>query len=194
MTQIRPTIVIFLALTIVTGLVYPAIVTGIAQVAFSHASANGSVIESTERRSARSLIGQAFDEPTLLLEPAVGDVAGPVQCRRVERIESWVRQTRPCTTRSAIGSPRCERPIRAIRQPVPIDLVTASASGLDPHISPAAAAYQVGRVARARGLTESRVEQLGGRSDRAAHVGRSSASRGSTCLQLNLSLDRDSPK
>jgi K+-transporting ATPase ATPase C chain len=189
-TQIRPTIVIFLALTVVTGLVYPAVVTGIAQVAFSH-RANGSVIESNGKAVGSELIGQTFTSPAYFWSRP--SATSPVPYNSGASSGSNLGPTNPAlhdAVRDRVAALRAADPGNT--QSVPIDLVTASGSGLDPHISPAAAAHQVGRVARARGMAESRVKELVADATEPATFGLLGEPRVHV-LRLNLSLDRGAP-
>ena len=145
--------------SVVTGLAYPAVVTGIAQLVFPR-QANGSLIVRDGKVVGSALIGQPFDDPKYFWGRPVGDRRRSPTTPARRRARTWARRTRRCSTRSRAASRRCARPTRATRAPVPVDLVTASGSGLDPHISPAAALYQVGRVAKARKLDEAAVRQL----------------------------------
>src|SRR5215831_14188552 len=144
--------------TIITGIAYPLIVTGIAQVAFKD-QANGSLIEKDGKVLGSRLIGQPFSDPKYFWSrpsatspmpynggSSSGSNQGPTNPALKEAVEGRVK-----ALREAGGDPS---------KPVPVDLVTASGSGLDPHISPAAAEYQVGRIARARSLPEDRVREL----------------------------------
>ena len=151
-TQLRPAISILVLLTVITGFIYPAVVTAIAQVAFPN-QANGSLITVDGQAVGSSLIGQAFDDPKYFWgrpsaagkgydgTASAGSNLGPTSKALIDRITASVDQMR-----AANGG-----------GPVPVDLVTTSGSGLDPDISPAAAEYQVARVATARGLTEDAV-------------------------------------
>jgi potassium-transporting ATPase KdpC subunit len=165
--EIRPAIVVLVALTLITGLVYPLVMTGIAQVAFPY-QANGSMIERDGKVVGSALIGQDFEsdkyfhgrlsattapdpkDPTKTV-PAPYNAAnsggsnlGPSNKALVDRVKGDLDKLQK------------ENP----GAPVPIDLVTTSASGLDPDISPQAALFQVPRVAKARNLPEERVHQL----------------------------------
>jgi potassium-transporting ATPase KdpC subunit len=165
--EIRPAIVMILAMTVLTGLVYPLAMTGIAQVAFPY-QAKGSLIEKDGKVIGSALIGQNFEKPeyfhgrpsaTTDTDPkdssktvpapynaanSSGSNAGPTSKALIERVQADVDKL------------KAENP----NTPVPIDLVTTSASGLDPEISPAAAMFQVPRVAKARGLEEGQVRRL----------------------------------
>lgn len=154
---IIPALLLFLALTLVTGLIYPLLVTGIAQLAFPH-EANGSLLVRDGKPIASALIGQPFQSPGYFwgrpsaTSPAdnaassTGSNLGPTNPALVEAVRARIQALRAADPGNTA--------------PIPVDLVTASASGLDPHISPAAAEYQVPRVARARRLTEQAVRQL----------------------------------
>ena len=157
-SHIRIGLILFLLFTLLTGVIYPLVVTAISQIAFPH-QANGSVVERNGRAVGSELIGQQFDDPRYFwgrlsatekvpynAASSSGSNLGPTNDdllkKLKERIET-LRQAHPDQ-----------------KGPIPVDLVTASASGLDPHISPAAAEYQVPRVAKARGLSEDSVRQL----------------------------------
>jgi len=153
--QIRPAIAIFALLTAITGVLYPLAVTGIAQALFPH-QANGSLIMIDGRIHGSALIGQQFDNPKYFwgrpsaagynAAASSGSNYGPMN----PALEEAVR-TRITTLKAADSE---------TRQPIPVDLVTTAASGLDPHISVAAALYQVPRVAAARGWSEAEVQSL----------------------------------
>jgi len=184
--MIRPALTLLGLFTVLTGFVYPAIVTGIAQVAFAK-QANGSLIRKDGQVIGSELIGQFFDEPgSFWSRPSA---TAPTPYNAGASTGSNLGPLNPAL-RDAVT-----QRVKALREadpgnnaPVPIDLVTTSGSGLDPHISPAAAYYQVARVARVRGLDPSRVRQLVD-----AHVeGRAFGLLGEPCvnvLELNLALN-----
>ena len=155
---LRPALTLFIALSIVTGLLYPLLVTGVAQTAFPH-QANGSLITQGGKAVGSELIGQAFTEPGHFWgRPSA---TTPMPYNASASGGSNLGPTNPALTdavKARIEALRAADPGNT--QPVPVDLVTASASGLDPHISPAAAAYQAERVARARSLPLAQVRAL----------------------------------
>ena len=157
-TQLRPALVLFVALSVLTGLVYPLAVTGIAQVAFPE-QANGSLVIQGGKVVGSTLIGQAFSDPKhFWSRPSAtspmpynganssGSNQGPLNPALADAVKARVAALRA-------ADPGNDKP-------VPVDLVTASASGLDPHISRAAADYQLARVAKARGVSEADVGRL----------------------------------
>ncbi len=165
--QIRPAILMIVVMTIITGLAYPLGITGLAQLVFPR-QANGSLIEKNGKVIGSTLIGQTFTSanyfhgrPSATTEPdpkdstktiptpyaadnSAGSNAGPTAKSLIERVTGDVKTLKD------------ENP----SAPVPVDLVTTSASGLDPDITPAGALFQVPRVAKARGMPEDRVRQL----------------------------------
>ena len=163
LAQLRAAVVSLLALTVITGVAYPLLVTGIAQAAFPH-QANGSLVVKDGKTLGSSLIGQSFDDPKYFWGrlSATSDSNGkPLAYNAAASTGSNLGPTNPALVDEVKGR------IEALHaadpgntQPIPIDLVTSSGSGLDPDISPAAAAYQVHRVAQARGLDEARMRQL----------------------------------
>jgi K+-transporting ATPase ATPase C chain len=144
-------------MTLLTGVAYPLLVTGIAQAAFPK-QANGSLIHDERGVRGSALIGQPFDDPKYFwsrlsgTSPAYNGAAssgsnlGPLNPALHDAVKARVEALRAADAGNGA--------------PVPVDLVTASGSGLDPHVSPAAAFYQAGRVAKARGLAEERVRKL----------------------------------
>jgi K+-transporting ATPase ATPase C chain len=187
---IRPALVLFGALTLVTGVLYPLAVTGVAQAAFP-AQANGGMVEHKGRQVGAILIGQAFTSPRYFWgRPSA---TGPMPNNASGSSGSNQAPLNPALVDAVKGR------IVALREadpantsPVPVDLVTASASGLDPEISVAAARYQAGRVAAARQLAPERVEAL-----MSAHtVGQTLGLFGEArvnVLALNLALDAEPP-
>lgn len=156
--HLRPCLVLFGLLTLLTGVAYPALITVIAQVVFPD-QANGSVLERDGKPVGSALIGQTFDDPSYFWgRPSA---TGPTGYNSAASSGSNLGPTNPAlldAIKGRVAAIRAAHPDQA--GAVPVDLVTASASGLDPHISPAAAEYQVSRVAKARGLTEEKVRQL----------------------------------
>lgn len=149
-SELRPAIVMIALLTIVTGVLYPLVVTGIGQLAFGR-QANGSRIVRDGRVVGSRLVGQAFDDPRFFWGRL--SATGPVPYNAGASSGSNLGPLNPAladAARARIAALRAADPTAG--GPVPVDLVTASGSGLDPHVSPAAAEYQVARVARARGL------------------------------------------
>jgi K+-transporting ATPase ATPase C chain len=157
-SQLRPCLILFTLLTILTGVAYPLLVTLIAQIAFPH-QANGSVILQDGKPVGSQLIGQPFEGAGWFWgRPSA---TTPFPYNSASSTGSNLGPTNPDLVKAfadRIETLRKAHPERT--GPVPADLVTASASGLDPHISPAAAEYQVPRVARERGLSEDRVRRL----------------------------------
>lgn len=155
---IRPAVFSLLMLTALTGIVYPLCITGLAQLLFPH-EANGSLIVREGRPAGSALIGQPFEDPRYFWgRPSA---TKPLPYNGAVSAGSNLGPSNPELTKSVlsrIAALRAADPDN--RRPIPVDLVTASGSGLDPHISPAAALYQVRRVAKARGLEEGVVQGL----------------------------------
>src|SRR5450830_1746063 len=155
---LRPALVLFFILTLLTGIAYPLVVTGVAQALFP-AQAGGSLVQQDGKPVGSTLIGQNFSEPQHFWgRPSA---TGPMPYNASASSGSNQGPLNPALTDAIKGR------IEALRAadpgntaPVPVDLVTASASGLDPHISPAAANFQVARVAKARGLAADRGQSL----------------------------------
>jgi K+-transporting ATPase ATPase C chain len=158
MSLLRPALLLLLFLTVITGVVYPFAVTGIAQVLFPHA-ANGSLIERGEKTLGSELIGQPFADPKYFWGRL--SATTPFAYNAASSTGSNLGPTNPAlldAVKQRVDALRVADPGNT--QPVPVDLVTASGSGLDPHISLAAARYQLTRVARARGLADADVARL----------------------------------
>jgi potassium-transporting ATPase KdpC subunit len=194
--EIRPAIVFIVALTIITGLLYPLAMTGVAGVIFS-SRAQGSLVERDGKVVGSELIGQLFTEdeyfhgrPSATVAPDPNDPTknvdapynaansgganlGPTNQALIERVKGDVEKLKQ--ENSSV--------------PVPIDLVTTSGGGLDPHISPAAALFQVPRVAKARNMPEDRVRKLVEEQTEARFLGLLGEPRVNV-LALNLALDR----
>lgn len=184
--ELRPALIVFLALTVITGVLYPAVVTLVARVFFAE-EASGSVIERDGRAVGSRLLGQPFTGPNYFWSRP--SATAPQPYNGAASSGSNQGPTNPAleaAVRGRIAALRSADPGNT--RPVPVDLVTASGSGLDPHISPAAAEYQVARVARARGLGEAEVRKL----VQDATEGRTFGVLGEprvNVLQLNLALD-----
>ncbi len=184
--QLRPALVLFVLLSLVTGVAYPLVITEIAQAVFPQ-QARGSFVERDGVVVGSKLIGQQFDTPDYFWGRL--SATAPMPYNGAASSGSNLGPTNPALADAVKAR------VEALRaadngndKPVPIDLATASGSGLDPHISPAAAEYQLPRVARTRNLPEARVRELV-----AAHTeGRSLGVLGEprvNVLELNLALD-----
>jgi K+-transporting ATPase ATPase C chain len=183
---IRQSIVMLVLLTVVTGIAYPLVATGLAQLLFPRA-ANGSLIERDRRPAGSELIGQAFSDPKYFWSRP--SATAPFADNSAASSGSNLGPTNPAlaaAVRQRIDALRAADPGNTA--PVPADLVTASASGLDPHISPAAAAYQVARVARVRGVPPERIEKLVAEATEGRTFGVLGEPRVNV-LALNLALD-----
>jgi K+-transporting ATPase ATPase C chain len=194
--EVRPALVLIIALTLITGLVYPLAMTGIAGIIFPY-QAQGSLIEKDGTVVGSEVIGQVFAEdkyfhgrPSATNKPDPNDATknvdvpynaansggsnlGPTNKALIDRVKGDVDKL------------KAENP----SAPVPIDLVTTSGSGLDPHISPEAAFFQVPRVAKARGITEDRLRQLVADQIEGRLLGLIGEPRVNV-LMLNIALDR----
>lgn len=193
-SQCRPAIVLFLVLSAVTGLAYPLLVTGIAAVVFPW-QANGSILKNSAGKAVGSrLIGQYFSDPKYFWPRP--SATSPVP------YTSFNGPLGDCGSGSNLGPTNpallaaVQRRVARLRAadpsekgPIPVDLVTSSASGLDPDISPAAALYQVNRVAKARGLPVAEVRQLVKHFFQGREFGILGAPRVNV-LKLNVALDR----
>ena len=195
--ELRPAVTSFLLLTLLTGIAYPLLVTGISQLTMP-AKANGSLIMRDGKPVGSSLIGQSFSDPKYFWSRP--SATSPMPNNAASSGGSNLGPTNPALMDAVKGR------VQALRdadpgntQPVPVDLVTASASGLDPHISPAAAEYQLARVARVRNLSPGYLAQAGGRTHRGAPIrlsGRTSGECAGTQYGPGcdaLRLDRKAP-
>jgi potassium-transporting ATPase KdpC subunit len=184
---LRPALLLFVVLTLLTGVVYPLAVTGVAQLVFP-ARANGSLIMDGGKAVGSELIGQPFSSPKYFWgrpsatspQPYNGTASsgsnqGPTNPALVDAVKDRVAALRTADPGN--------------KAPVPIDLVTASGSGLDPHISPAAAYYQVSRVARARGIAEDALRKLVAQQTQSPWLGLFGEGIVNV-LQLNRELDK----
>src|SRR3979490_804595 len=177
--ELRPAALAFVVLTLITGIVYPLIVTAFAEL-FPN-KATGSVIEVNGKAVGSELIGQPFSDPKYFWSRP--SATSPQPYNGASSSGSNLGPTNKAFHRAV-----AERLKRCEQRPVPAALVTASASGLDPHISPEAARFQVSRVARARGLTEEAVNQLVSLHTEGRTFGGLGGPRVNV-LKLNLALD-----
>ena len=181
--QLRPALTIFALLTVITGVTYPLAVTGISQALFPY-QANGSLIMVDGKAIGSELIGQQFDDPKYFwgrpsatgynAAASSGSNYGPMNPALMDMVQARI---------DALNAVDPENTL-----PIPVDLVTASGSGLDPHISVAAALYQVHRVASARGLNEADVQSLVEKYTEGRQFGFLGEPRVNVLL-LNLALD-----
>jgi K+-transporting ATPase ATPase C chain len=189
MKNLRTAILIFLVLTVVTGLVYPLVVTGIAQLVFPR-QANGSLIERDGPQGKQpvgsGLIGQPFAGPRYFWSRP--SATGPFPYNAAASSGSNLGPTNPALLERVKADVERIQKAHPGQGPVPVDLVTASASGLDPHISPAAAYYQVERVAAARNLDPAAVRRLVEKHVEGRFLGVIGEPRVNV-LELNLDLD-----
>jgi K+-transporting ATPase ATPase C chain len=190
LNELRRAFTMLAMMTLIVGVAYPLLVTGISQVAF-HGKANGSLIERDGKTVGSTLIGQPFADPKHFWSRASatspypynasassGSNLGPLNPALADAVSARVKALKDAAPDN--GSP------------VPVDLVTASASGLDPHISPAAAEYQVARVAKARNLDPQKVRDLVAQYTEGRQLG-FLGEPGVNVLGLNLALDAVKP-
>jgi K+-transporting ATPase ATPase C chain len=184
--QIRPAIVTLAIFTLLTGVLYPLVITGVAQLIFPH-QANGSLIVQNGQAVGSELIGQSFDDPRYFWGRL--SATSPYPYNAASSTGSNLGPSNPALlaeVKARIAALRAADPTNP--SPIPVDLVTSSGSGLDPNISVAAALYQVPRVAKARGLSEDVVRVLVDQYT----VGRQFLVLGEpriNVLQLNIALD-----
>ena len=187
MAELRTAFLMLLALTGITGVLYPLAVTGIAQLVFPF-QANGSIVMDGDRARGSALIAQPFADPRYFWSrpsatgtfpnnaaASAGSNLGPTNDKLTVAVKERINALRAADPSN--------------QAPVPVDLVTASGSGLDPHISPAAAHYQAGRVARERGLDRTAVDELIREHTQGRWIGLL-GEPGVNVLELNLALDR----
>ena len=188
--QLRSALMMFFILTILTGVAYPLAVTAIAQLLFPH-QANGSLIYKDGKPIGSTLIGQPFDDPKYFWgRPSA---TAPFPYNAAASSGSNLGPTNPAlieTVKMRVAALKAADP--GNDTPVPVDLVTASGSGLDPHISPASAEYQVRRVARARGREEAFVRTLVSQHTEGRQLGMLGERRVKV-LALDLALDATAP-
>lgn len=184
--ELKPALLMLALLTVLTGGVYPLLVTGIAQVFFPH-QANSSLIEQDGKVVGSKLIGQAFSDPKYFWgRPSA---TGPVPYNAGASSGSNLGPLNPAleeAIKTRIDALKASDP--ANTAPIPVDLVTASGSGLDPQISPAAALWQAPRIARLRGLSAAEVMQLIDAHTEGRQLGLLGEPRVNV-LALNLALD-----
>lgn len=186
----KPALLQLLVLSVLTGIVYPVLVTALARALFPR-QAEGGMLTEAGRKVGAHLIGQPFDQPRYFWGRLSATV--PVPYRGDASAGSNLGPTNPALVAAAaarIAALRAADP--GAPREVPVDLVTASGSGLDPEISPAAAAYQVARVARARGMAGADVRALVQRHTRGRGLG-FLGEPGVNVLELNRELDRAAP-
>ena len=184
--QIRPALMALLIFTVLTGLIYPLVVTGIAQLIFPR-QANGSLIVQNGQTVGSSLIGQQFTDPKYFWGRL--SATGPYPYNASASSGSNLGPTNPALldeVKARVAALQAADPGNT--QPIPVDLVTSSGSGLDPDISVAAALYQLPRVARLRGLSESAVRSVVDKYTKGRTLGFLGEPRVNV-LQLNLALD-----
>lgn len=184
--QFRPALFLLIALTLITGVIYPLATTGLAQFVFP-AQANGSLIRANGKVVGSALIGQQFDDPRYFWSRPSATTPNPYNA--ASSSGSNLGPLHPDLRKLMTERQRRLRAVDpANTSPIPIDLLTASASGLDPHISPEAAQFQASRIARLRGLPVDRVNDLVHRFTESPQIGLLGEPRVNV-VRLNLSLD-----
>jgi K+-transporting ATPase ATPase C chain len=185
--ELKPAALLLVLLTVLTGAIYPALVTGLAQALFPQ-QANGSLIKQDGKMVGSELIGQPFSDPKhFWTRPSA---TGPVPYNAGASSGSNLGPLNPAleeAVKARIDALKASDP--ANTAPIPVDMVTASGSGLDPHISPAAARWQAPRIARIRGLQEAEVDRLIDAHTEGRQLGLLGEPRVNV-LTLNLALDR----
>ena len=173
-------------MTVITGVAYPLLVTGIGQALFAD-QANGSLITEGGKTRGSALIGQPFSDPKHFWSRA--SATSPMPYNGASSSGSNQGPTNPALKEAVEGRVKALREAGSdVAKLIPVDLVTASASGLDPHISPAAAEYQLARVAKARGVSETKVRELVGQHTEGRQFGFLGEPRVNV-VTLNLALD-----
>ena len=186
LNELRRAFTMLAMMTLITGAAYPLLVTGICQAAF-HGKANGSLIERDGKAVGSSLIGQSFADPKHFWSRA--SATSPYPYNASSSSGSNQGPLNPALVEAVTGRIKALHDVDPDNTaPVPVDLVTASASGLDPHISPAAAEYQVNRVAKARNLDPQKVRELVAQFTEGRQLGFLGEPRVNV-LGLNLALD-----
>jgi K+-transporting ATPase ATPase C chain len=190
--QLRPAFLMLLVLTVITGLIYPLVVTGIAQVVFPH-QANGSLIVIDGKAYGSELIGQQFDDPKYFWGRLSATSTFPYNAFNADNLTGSsgsnygpLNQALLDAVQARVDALKAADPGNTA--PIPVDLVTASGSGLDPHISVAAALYQVHRVAEVRGLSDEAVQTLVNQYTKGRQFGFLGEPTVNV-LELNLALD-----
>jgi len=187
---LRPMLVLFAAMTLIAGIAYPIVVTAIGQAVFPY-QANGSIIEKDGKPVGSELIGQQFDAPYYFWGRLSATTPNPYNAKSSGG--SNLGPTNPALADEVKGRIQALHAADpANTASIPVDLVTSSGSGLDPHISPAAAAYQASRVAKARGLTLDQVQRMIAENTSGRQFGVLGEPRVNV-LRLNLALDRIRP-
>ncbi len=184
---LRPGVSLILSMTVLLGLIYPLLITGLSKIAFT-SQAEGSLVKSGDTLIGSRLIGQNFTDPKYFWgRPSAtspqpynglasgGSNLGPLNPALIDKVNANAKELREADPMN--------------KQPIPVELVTASASGLDPDISPAAAQYQAGRVARLRNLPLATVQSLIAQHERGPLLGIVGESQVNV-LELNLALDK----